>query len=148
MNFFLIIFPIIAILTGSCSSINKGHLNSNLKISIESNMNASINVDTSQKLTGYASGIYLFHLFKISGDSKYADDIEFNEGKAGTFEQLFSNTYPVKAAAAYNAIRTSKADVIIAPQYVIESNNWNPFYKEVKVKVTGYPGYIVSIRNK
>ena len=132
----------------SCSSINKSHLNSGINLNVRSDMDARIEVDTTKKLTGYASGVYLFHLFKISGDSKYADGIDYGDGKAGFVEKWFSTSYDVKAAASYNAIRTSNADVLVSPQYVIETNNWNPMYKQIKVKVTGYPGKIISIKNK
>lgn len=139
---------LILIFFASCSSINKSHLNSGIKLTVSSDMNARIEVDTTKKLTGYASGIYLFHLFKISGDSKHADGIDYGGGKAGFLERVFSITHNVKAAAAYNAIRTSKADILVSPQYVIETSNWNPFYKQIKVKVTGYPGRILNIKNK
>lgn len=132
----------------SCSSINKGHLNSAIQLQVKSDLDAKIEVDTSKKLTGYASGVYLFHLFKISGDTRYADGIDYGDGAPGVLTEWFSNTYDVKAAASYNAIRTSDADVLVSPQYVIEANNWNPFYKQIKVKVTGFPGKIVSIKNK
>lgn len=138
---------LIFILT-SCSSINKSHLNGGLKLTVTSEMNARVEVDTTKKLTGYASGIYLFHLFKISGDSKHADGIDYGGGRPGWAERFFSITHDVKAAAAYNAIRTSKADILVSPQYVIETNNWNPFYKQIKVKVTGYPGRVINIKNK
>ena len=111
-------------------------------------MDASIEVDTTKKLTGYASAIYLLHLFKISGDDRHADGVDYGNGKANFLEKWFGREHAVKSAAAYNAIRTSRADVLVAPQYVIESSNWNPFYKQIKVKVTGFPGKIVSIKNK
>ncbi len=132
----------------SCTSINKGHLNSGIHLSVTSEMNARIEVDTTKKLTGYASGVYLLHLFKVSGDSKYADGIKYGNVEASFLEKWFSKVYDVKAAASYNAIRTSNADVLVSPQYIIETNNWNPLYKQIKVKVTGYPGRIVSIKNK
>lgn len=130
----------------SCSSINKSHMNSGVNISIDSPMDAQIDVDLTRKLTGYASGGYLFHLFKVSGDNKYADGICYN-GDCGGFLAAFSKIEAIKAAAAYNAIRTSESEVLVSPQYVIEESNWNPFYKLIKVKVTGYPGRITSIKN-
>ncbi len=132
----------------SCSSINKSHLNSGIHLKVDSDMTARIEVDTTKKLTGYASGVYLLHLFKVSGDSKYADGVDYGDGKPGFIERLLSKEYDVKAAASYNAIRTSNADVLVSPQYIIETNNWNPIYKQIKVKVTGYPGRIISIKNK
>ncbi len=138
---------------GSCSTINKSHMNASIGISIHSPMDAKIDVDMTKKLVGYASGGYLFHLLKVSGDSKYADGIAFNSpggkdsGFLGGILDSLSKVEEVKAAAAYNAIRTSDADVLINPQYIVEEGNWNPFYKLIKVKVTGYPGKIISIKN-
>jgi hypothetical protein len=137
---------IIIMMLGSCSSINRSHLNSSIGLSISSPMDAQIDVDMTRKLSGYAYGGYLFHLLKVSGDDKYADGVTYNGGESGIFDML-SKVEAVKAAAAYNAIRTSEAEVLVSPQYVVEENNWNPFYKLIKVKVTGYPGKIVSIKN-
>ncbi|GAB4025409.1 MAG: hypothetical protein Fur0010_28630 [Bdellovibrio sp.] len=142
----LILFLAFALFFTSCSSINRSHLNQGVNISIDSPMDAQIDVDLTRKLTGYASGGYLFHLFKVSGDNKYADGVCYN-GDCGGMLSFISKIESVKAAAAYNAIRTSESEVLVSPQYVIEENNWNPFYKLIKVKVTGYPGRIVSIKN-
>lgn len=140
--------------TSACTSINKSHMNASIGITIDSPMDARIDVDMTKKLVGYASGGYLFHLLHVSGDNKFADGIRYNspgQGSEGFFSSigsLFSKVESVKSAAAYNAIRTSDADVLINPQYIIEASNWNPFYKLIKVKVTGYPGKVISIKNK
>ena len=130
----------------SCSTVSRSHNNSALDIHIESKMQAQIDVDLSQKLTGYAYGGYLFNVFKVSGDNRYAQGMDFKDPGSSIFKRL-SRIEKVKAAAAYNAIRQSEADVLISPQYVVESSHWNPFWKSVKVKVTGYPGKVVAIRN-
>jgi len=140
-------------LLGSCSTINKSHMNASIGISIKSPMKAKIDVDMTKKLVGYASGGYLFHILKVSGDTKHVDGVHFNEPDgssnfvSGIFKGL-SRVEAVKAAATYNAIRTSDADVLISPQYVVEEGNWNPFYKLIKVKVMGYPGKVISIKNE
>lgn len=131
----------------SCSTIDKSQLNSPIKVSIESDMAAKVDVDLTRKLTGYASGGYLFHLFKISGDNKYLEGVSYN-GHDGGYLSFISKVAKVRAAAAYNAIRTSDADILVNPQYVVEESNWNPFYKLIKVKVVGNPGRIISIKNK
>jgi len=141
----LLLLSLVALFT-SCSSVNRSHLNQGIDISIASPMDAQIDVDLTRKLTGYASGGYLFHLFKVSGDNKYADGVTYN-GDNGGILSFISKIESVKAAAAYNAIRTSESEVLVSPQYVIEESNWNPFYKLIKVKVTGYPGRVVSIKN-
>ena len=143
-NLSIFVFLMAALAT-SCTSIG---------ISISSPMDARIDVDMTKKLVGYASGGYLFHLLRVSGDNKFADGIQYNSpGNSDpnfleTLTAGLSKVDSVKSAAAYNAIRTSDADVLINPQYVIEESNWNPFYKLIKVKVTGYPGKVISIKNK
>ena len=129
----------------SCSSINKSHLNQSIDVKITNEMKAQIDVDMTTKLVGYAYGGYLFNLFKINGDRKYADGVAYN-GDGGGFFSGLSKVESVKAAAAYNAVRQSKADVLISPQYIVEESNWNPFWKTIKVKVVGYAGKVVSIK--
>ncbi len=131
----------------SCSTIHKSHMNQSVNVTIEAPMAAKIDVDMSRRLTGYASGGYFLHVFRVSGDNKFADNIRFN-GVVPSFFSFLSRVRSVKSAASYNAIRTSDADVLVNPQYVVEENHWNPFYKLIKVKVTGYPGKLVSIKNK
>jgi len=129
-------------------------MNASIGIKIDSPMDARIDVDMTKKLVGYASGGYLFHFFRVSGDNKFADGVMYNSpggsggGFLGSILDSVSKISAVRSAAAYNAIRTSDADVLINPQYVIEESNWNPFYKLIKVKVTGYPGKVISIKNK
>ena len=130
-----------------CSSVHRSHLNSSLAVSLDSCLNANITVDMGQKLTGYASGGYLFHIFRVSGDKRYLDHVRFSNAKQGRFSH-WSRVNSVKAAAAYNAVRTSNADVLVNPQYVVEENHWNPIYKWIIVKVTGYAGKISGIKNR
>ena len=122
-------------------------MNAGIDIDIGSAMDAQIDVDMSTKLVGYAYGGYLFNLVKVTGDNRYADGIRYN-GRDGGFFGFISKVQSVKAAAAYNAIRQSKADVLISPQYVVEESHFNPFWKSIKVKVTGYAGKVVSIKNE
>ena len=139
--------PFLFIIAAGCTSINRSYLNSSIKVSIDSPMKAKVDVDMGNKLVGYASGGYFLHLFMTSGDNRYADNVVFNDDHPG-FLSSWSKVDAVKAAATYNALRTSNADLIVNPQYVIEENHWNPFYKLIKVKVTGHPGKIVNIKNK
>jgi hypothetical protein len=134
------------IILSSCSSINKSHMNSSIGISVEGPLKANIEVDVTKKLTGYAYGGFLFHFFKVSGDNRYIDGVDFNPHDDRWF--TLGNAKMVKAAATYNALRGSKADLLVSPQYTVEESGWNPFYKVVKVKVVGYPGRVTSIKTK
>ena len=122
-------------------------MNQSVNVNIDVSMVGKIDVDMTKKVAGYASGGYFLHLFQVSGDNKYIDNIRFNGEKPGFFSFL-SKVNAVKSAASYNAIRTVDADILVNPQYVIEENHWNPFYKLIKVKVTGHPGKLVSVKNK
>ncbi len=128
-------------LFGCSSTINKSQYSKSIDMSVSSRLNAEIDVDLQNELTGYAYGGFLFHFIKITGDKKYADGIDY-----GNIGSNWGPTSWIKSAAAYNALKNTKADVLVAPRYVIEESS-NPFYREIKVKVVGYPGKIRSIRN-
>jgi len=141
----IIILITLIITFASCSSVNKSYKNTSIDISIKSPMRAKVEVDMTRKLTGYASGGFLFHFFHISGDSKFLTNIRFNGQSSSIFQ---NNLNLVKGAAAYNAVSGSDADILVDPQYVLEESKWNPIYKEIKVKVTGYAGKVVKIMNE
>ena len=107
---------------------------------IESHLKADITVDMTKKLTGAASCATLFGVIDLSGPSKYADGVF-----ASTAGFLSFGTGPddLKAAAAYNAV-IGKADVIVAPQYIIEKKSYL-VYSKTTVWVTGYAGTIKKI---
>ena len=48
-------------------------------------------------------------------------------------------------AAAYNATTSAKADIILAPRYVVTINDYF-FYKSINCKVKGFPGYIKGVK--
>lgn len=140
---------LLSLLFFSCSTVERGHNNRGINISIDAPMQAQIDVDLSNELVGYAYGGYLFGIFKVSGDRRYTPGMDFpNQSRRPWLFRIFSRTDKVKAAAAYNAIRQSNADVLVSPQYVIEESHWNPFWKSIKVKVSGHAGKIVAIRSK
>lgn len=140
-------FVFAAALLVGCSTINKSKLSSSIDLTIDSPMRAKVDVDMTRKMVGYAYGGYLLNFIKVRGDNKYVDNVEFG-GKGRRIFSRFSRVESVKSAATYNAIRAGNADVLVNPQYVIEESLWNPVYKEIKVKVTGYPGTVVAIKNK
>ena len=97
-------------------------------------------VDAGPKIEGHASKSCLFWLF-CSSPGKYADGVSYNTGSQEFIYFDISGAADVKAAAAYDAVTKSKADVIIAPQYVLETTNYL-VYKSWDVTVTGYLGTI------
>ena len=90
-------------------------------------------VTLGSRITGNASGTFLFGAYQLSGNKKYADDVYMGIGP----------THKMKAAAAYEALASSGADIIVNPQYVIEKRV-SPFFLTTSydVTVTGLAGTI------
>ena len=110
----IIILLLSLIMLTSCGSyaLNKSagsaKLSTSLTIAPPENLTSSLAVG--EKITGTATGTFLFGMLKLSGDNKYADDV-YNG--IGTLSKI-------KAAAAYNELSSSGADIIVNPQYVVE----------------------------
>ena len=137
LKFQTIIYLSFMLIFSGCASTNQSHIYSEIYVSTESELVADIDVNMNEKLTGTATGQYFLGILQISGDNKYADGYGLAvsaEGKA-------------KAAAAYNAISGSKADILVSPQYVLEVNN-QIIMKTITATVSGYGGKFKSIKNK
>ena len=122
MKIQLLLLSIILVLT-SCSSTNKSYVNAPVGVSAAVSLDADVVLG--DKISGSAEEVRLFGLLKLSGPTKYADNV---------FGGL-------KSAAAYNALEGSGADVIVNPQYVYEVNN-ALIIKTVTCRVTGTAGTI------
>ena len=119
-----------------CSSINKSVIASPVEVTTTTNINA--NVKVGDKITGTAKSRLLLGFFVLSGPTEFAD---------GVFSSLVANplnpTGSIKAAAAYNAISESGADIIVNPQYVVTINR-SIIYTTIEVTVSGYNGKITG----
>ncbi len=119
----------------SCSSISQKEFVSELSVQTTSSLNAEIEVDFNKVLTGESKSQVLFSVIQLEGPSMFADG--YGDG--------FSSAGKNKSAAVYNAMENSDADVLVAPKYIVKSKG-NPFITTVEVSVTGYAGYIKSIK--
>jgi hypothetical protein len=121
---------------------------------------ADIKVDNSKKLTGESSSSYLL-FFRLKGDDKYADGINFSTEAALT-KRLWSFLNPfslikkvatgdalgkVKRAAAYKALEGSDADILVHPTYTITEKSYLIFYV-FKAEVKGYAGKYQNFRTE
>ena len=108
----------------SCSSsLNSSGIGGGVNVS--ANISVDADVTVGEKIQGTAKESYLFKFFKLSGTSKYLDNV----GGGGN----------VCSAAAYDAVNSSGADVIVNPQYV-RTNTSNLFICTEECTVTGYKG--------
>ncbi len=129
----------------SCSTkMHKSQKAGSLEVNVKSNLHADLDVDMSRKIVGTASHSRLFGLFYIKTSQNFADGVSYDGDQSGWFSSGIVSS--AKSAAAYNAVVPSKADVIVAPQYLIKVKSYFfGAYKEVTAQVSGYAGTIRSI---
>lgn len=132
----------------SCSStVNRSQKSGGLDVKVTSNLQADMDVDMSKKIQGTAHHTKLFGLIDIKSSKNYADGVAY-DGAAGGGFSLFQGgiVEDTKSAAAYNAVVPNKADVLVAPQYMIKVESYFfGAWKEVTAQVTGYAGRIKNI---
>lgn len=132
----------------SCSStMNRSQKSGSLDVKVKSDLQADMDVDTTKKITGTAKHTKLFGVIDIKTSKNYADGVAYDGASQGF--SLFSGgvVEDAKSAAAYNAVVPNKADVLVAPQYLIKVESYFfGAWKEVTAQVTGYAGRIKNIR--
>ena len=127
--------------TSGCMSHNVSQPNAPIAGSVTADLKA--NIEVGDVITGQSSSDILFGVLKISGDSEFADGVSY-----GGPTPAFSLPDPVsatKAAAAFKAVKSSGADLIVAPRYAVSVEDYFIF-KKVNVTVTGNKGMIKTIR--
>lgn len=132
-------------LTG-CSSLNTSAPSLPLSGAVSTDVKADIEVG--EKITGQSSATKVL-FFTLGAESEYADGVAYSAGATSGGSVLpFAMPNPVesvKAAAAYNAIQESGADVIVAPRYTVQQDDYVVF-GTINVTVEGYKGTIKSVK--
>jgi hypothetical protein len=128
---------IVAIVLSSCGTVKnsgKYHEKKVMNTDITTDvLHADMEVDDTNKISGSASASY-FLFFRLSGDNHYADI-------QGSFDMPFSKTAPVKRAAQYEALNSSKSDFVAKPSYTIKKTTYLlGLMTTVNVSVSGYGG--------
>lgn len=140
MNKIAQILAIVLVLS-ACSATHVSQPGSTLVSKVEAPLQAEISVGN--KIYGVAKNTRVLGLFNF-GPHKFADGVNYGTG----LEQNLRDEYAeIKAAAAYQATHKAKADVIVAPRYVIESQNYF-LYRTTVARVEGYKGVINKISKK
>lgn len=135
------------LMTGCSTTYNKSQKSGSLDVKVRSDLQADMDVDMTKKITGAASHTKLFGLIDIKSSQNYADGVAYDAGGGGF--SLFSGgvVEDTKSAAAYNAVVPAKADVLVAPQYLIKVKSYFfGAWKEVTAQVSGYAGRIKNIK--
>lgn len=133
--------------TSGCVSYNMSQPSAPLEGVVKSDLKADVKVG--EAISGESSTNVLFNFFSFGGDTQFADGIVYGGSSGGGLGGLgLPIPDPVssaKAAAAYKAVKSSGADLIVAPRYEVNVADYFIF-KKVDVKVTGHKGSITSIR--
>lgn len=136
-------------LLASCSStMNRSQKSGALDVRVTSDLKAEVDVDMTKKIQGTAKHTKLFGVIDIKSSKNYADGVAYDGGGSSAFS-LFSGGIvdDTKSAAAYNAVVPNKADVLVAPQYMIKVESYFfGAWKEVTAVVSGYAGRIKDIK--
>ncbi len=141
-NVMLSLVAAFAFIFVGCQSTNVSQPSSPVSTKIEANLKADIAVGAD--IEGTSSLNVLFGLIKFGGDSKFADGVTYTMGGSSALLP-FDTVGPVKAAAAYNACSANGADVLVAPRYTVEIEDYFVF-KTIKVTVKGKKGTLGSIK--
>ncbi len=134
-------FSALALLTG-CASQNVSQPTAPLNGSVATDLKADVKVG--EPISGQSSVNILFNVFKLGGDSQFADGVTYGGGEGG-FALGLDPVASAKSAAAYKAVMSSGADLIVAPRYEVSVEDYF-VYKTVNVKVTGKKGTVTAIR--
>ncbi|WPC06353.1 hypothetical protein SBP02_06255 [Pseudomonas benzenivorans] len=134
-------FTALALLTG-CASQNVSQPTAPLNGNVKTDLKADVKVG--EPISGESSVSILFNVFKLGGDSQFADGVTYGGGEGG-FALGLDPVASAKSAAAYKAVTTSGADLIVAPRYEVNVEDYF-VYKTVNVKVTGKKGTVTAIR--
>lgn len=137
-------------LTG-CSSVHTGVASSPLVERLAPAEHIP-HVKVGEKISGVSSAKVLFGFITIGADSSYVDGMSYTGASSLSVSlpvpSLPSGIDNVKSAAAYKAIESSGADVIVAPVYKTSVKNDFLVYKELEAKVEGYKGTITGFTQK
>jgi hypothetical protein len=92
----------------------------------------SVDITTGEEITGVASATVILKFFTFGAPTDLADPEEDFLSRVSPMETL-------RAGARYNALSSSKADLILLPRYTAKIKDYL-VYREVEVTVTGYKG--------
>lgn len=129
-------------LASGCATHNVSQPAAPLNGYVDTGLKADLTVG--EKITGESSVTVLFGLFKLGASNRYADGVTYGAQASAFGLGGFDPISSAKSAAAYDAVSKAGADVIVAPKYLVDVEDYF-VYKKVNVQVSGYKGVINSI---
>ncbi len=129
-----------------CSSIESSKVSAQVNVKFkEVKVDADIEA-REQQVTGSATVHTLFG-FLVWGANAEAVGVDYYGTGWLDVSSFFISPSTLKArnAAAYNALAPLKADLILAPQYTLTTEDFL-IYKKVNCKVKGFPGFVKKVK--
>ena len=141
----VVILGILLIVSG-CAGLNKSQYNTPMNVTLKAPLKADVDVNVGEKISGTASSTVVLFIFEIGRPTKFADGVTYKTSSGvGLAAMEYGTVHRLKAAAAYDAVTKAKADILVAPNYVVDVQD-QFFFKTINVTVTGYKGTIKSIK--
>ena len=132
----------IPVMMVGCSTLNQSANSEGMTSRL--NVDFAADIDVGSLTKGQSHTTILFGIFTF-GDSKFADGVNYGTNKTSFG---FSPSEDAKSAAAYNALKKTNADILVAPRYTVEEFNFLNIFKTIDAEVTGYSGTIKSVKQK
>lgn len=144
---FLTVLALAALVSCSHHNNYKQHAGS-LDVSVHSHLEADLDIDMTKKIVGKATHVRIFGIHTESS-TNYADGVNYGGSSGGLFGFFGPGMEEAaKSAAAYKATVPNKADVIVAPQYLVKVKSYFfGAYKEVEAQVWGYGAKVKNIKH-
>lgn len=143
-NFMFLTVAIIILMLSGCASLTKSQFSAPFTPGPIVTAPIKADVAIGEKISGNASSTTIFKILKIGLSGKYASGVNYSVSSGlGSF--IYDSFSKEKEAAAYDAVTNSGADIILAPEYIIEVTDYFIFAK-VHVTVTGYKGTIKGLK--
>lgn len=146
-----------AVITTGCVNTETNRVGDQVAVNMQLNITPQVEIKNN-KIFGQAEVHSVLGIINWGVDSE-ATGVNFGAsaahgagalgGAAGAFNAFSAfipnGTSVAKNGAVYNACVTNKADLLLAPQYVIKTKNYF-VYKVIECKVTGFPGTVKSLK--
>lgn len=130
-----------AISTG-CISTEANRVGNQIAVKMKLRVDPQVEVKNT-KITGQAAVHSVLGFINWGVDSQA---VGVNFGTSADMLNIIPNGANVaKNGAVYNACMTNNADLLIAPQYVIKTEDYF-VYKVIKCQVSGFPGKVKGVK--
>ena len=137
------IIILFALLFSSCTNISTQVNKANYIASASTYLKAEVEV--TEKVKGSAQATTILGFFMVPKfNTKYA---EFTNDGIMSILPKIGISQSLRNEALYDAMKSSKADIIVNPKYTVYKRNMILF-QQYKVEVNGYKGIITGFKNK